>query len=277
MFSGIQLTIGQHWFGAEQVTTISLTHDDAIHWHIYVHHYNDVIMSALASQISRMRSVYSTIYSQRRSKKTSKLRITGLCVGNSPVNTTENVSIWWHHNDQVSMSQHMETETKWLTPFPNSNLNEKIWLFIQISLKFVFHGPIDNKSILVKIMAWRATDNKPLSDQSCLSLLTHSFITPPQWVTDTMAWLTEAWWCHMVIWILVNLGSKNDLLSVYAEPSPEPMLSTGLKEHISEKLLSISKQFYLTKTFDDVYKMSDFSFRPPWINSSWSSDTNMCQ
>ena len=43
-----------------------------------------------------------------RSKKTSKLRITGLCAGNSPVTSefpaqkvsnTENVSIWWRHHD----------------------------------------------------------------------------------------------------------------------------------------------------------------------------------
>ena len=30
-------------------------------------------------------TVYSTFYSKRRSKKTSKLRVTGLCEGNSPV------------------------------------------------------------------------------------------------------------------------------------------------------------------------------------------------
>ena len=44
---------------------------------------------------------------RRRSKKTSKLRVTGLCVGNSPgpVNfphkgpvTQKNVSIWWRHH-----------------------------------------------------------------------------------------------------------------------------------------------------------------------------------
>ena len=43
-----------------------------------------------------------------RSKKTPKLRVTGLCVGNSPVtdefpaqraSNTENVSIWWRHHD----------------------------------------------------------------------------------------------------------------------------------------------------------------------------------
>ena len=45
----------------------------------------------------------------RRSKKTSKLRVTGLCAGNSPetgefparrATNAENVSIWWRHHDQ---------------------------------------------------------------------------------------------------------------------------------------------------------------------------------
>ena len=44
---------------------------------------------------------------RRSSKKTSKLRVTGLCAGNSPVtrefptqmaSNTEYVSIWWHHH-----------------------------------------------------------------------------------------------------------------------------------------------------------------------------------
>ena len=69
-------------------------------------HYNDVIMSATASQITSLTIVYSIVYSRRRSKKTSKLRVTGLCEGNSPVtgefpaqmaSNAENVSIWWRH------------------------------------------------------------------------------------------------------------------------------------------------------------------------------------
>ena len=45
---------------------------------------------------------------RRRSKKTSKLRVTGLCEGNSPVtgqfpaqmaNNAESVSIWWRHHE----------------------------------------------------------------------------------------------------------------------------------------------------------------------------------
>ena len=39
-------------------------------------HYNDVIMSTMASQITSFTIVYSTVYSRHRSKKTSKLRVT---------------------------------------------------------------------------------------------------------------------------------------------------------------------------------------------------------
>ena len=48
---------------------------------------------------------------RRRSKKTSKLRVTGLCAGNSPgtgefpaemASNAENVSIWWRHHENIS-------------------------------------------------------------------------------------------------------------------------------------------------------------------------------
>ena len=48
---------------------------------------------------------------RRISKKTSKLRVTGLCVGNSPgtgefpaqmASNAENVSIWWRHHEEES-------------------------------------------------------------------------------------------------------------------------------------------------------------------------------
>ena len=55
---------------------------------------------------------------RRRWKKTSKLRVTGLCVGNSPgtgefpaqmASKAENLSIWWRHHEQYAcMLQHTE-------------------------------------------------------------------------------------------------------------------------------------------------------------------------
>ena len=69
--------------------------------------YNDIIMGAMASQITSLTIVYSTVLFRPRSKKISKLRITGLCEGNSPMtgefpaqraSNAENVSIWWRHH-----------------------------------------------------------------------------------------------------------------------------------------------------------------------------------
>ena len=57
---------------------------------------------------------------RRRSKKTSKHRVTGLCVGNSPVtgefparraSNAENFSIWWHHRE-------LQIRDQWSTRIP---------------------------------------------------------------------------------------------------------------------------------------------------------------
>ena len=64
-------------------------------------------MDTIASQITSLTIVYSTVYSE----KTSKLRVTGLCVGKSPetgefpaqmASNAENVSIWWRHHARIS-------------------------------------------------------------------------------------------------------------------------------------------------------------------------------
>ena len=79
--------------------------DGSLH-HVTMPHYNDVIISAIASLITSLTSVYSTVYSGADKKK-SKLHVTGLCVGNSPVtgefpaqmaSNAENVSTWWRHH-----------------------------------------------------------------------------------------------------------------------------------------------------------------------------------
>ena len=66
--------------------------------------YIDVMMGAIVSQITSLAIVYSSVTFRRRSKETSKLRVTGLCEGNSPVtgkfpaqraSNAESVSIWW--------------------------------------------------------------------------------------------------------------------------------------------------------------------------------------
>ena len=63
-------------------------------------------MGAMASQITSLTIVYSTVYSGA-DEKSPKLRVTGLCVWNSPgsgefpaqrASNAENVSIWWRHH-----------------------------------------------------------------------------------------------------------------------------------------------------------------------------------
>ena len=61
-------------------------------------------------------------------------------------------------------------------------LNENIRISIEISLKFVPKGPINNNKALVQIMAWRRSGGKPLSEPMMVILLTHICVTRPQWV-----------------------------------------------------------------------------------------------
>ena len=72
-------------------------------------------------------------------------------------------------------------------------LNENVWIPIQISLKFVPQGPINNIPALVQIMGWRRPGNKPLSGPMMVRLPTHIYITRPQWINRerrTLNWNT---------------------------------------------------------------------------------------
>ena len=73
---------------------------------------------------------------RRRSKKTSKLRVTGLCVGNSPVtgefpaqmaSNAENVPIWWCHHAYLRLRLRRIFNTQLCMRFHNS-----IWCCYQI-------------------------------------------------------------------------------------------------------------------------------------------------
>ena len=112
---------------------------------------------------------------RRRSKKKSKLRVTGLCAGISPgtgefpaqmASNAENVSIWWrHHASGYTRSEvvlcHAALKCV-LTHLPLVIMaaisltisrcifvNEMLYSLIRISLRFVPKGPIDNNPGLV--------------------------------------------------------------------------------------------------------------------------------
>ena len=77
-------------------------------------HYTDVIMGAINVSNHQPHDCLLNRLFRRRSKKTSKLRVTGLCAGNSPgtgefpaqmASDAENVSIWWRHHEMQKLIQ----------------------------------------------------------------------------------------------------------------------------------------------------------------------------
>ena len=68
-------------------------------------------------------------------------------------------------------------------------VNDNVLIWIQISLKFVRKGLINNIPSLVQIMAWRWPGDKPLSEPMMIILLTHICVTRPQWV-NVIPWET---------------------------------------------------------------------------------------
>ena len=61
------------------------------------YHYNDVIMSAMTSQIISFMIVYSTVYSgadQRKHQSSASGEFPAQRASNA-----ENASIWWRHHD----------------------------------------------------------------------------------------------------------------------------------------------------------------------------------
>ena len=59
-------------------------------------------------------------------------------------------------------------------------LNENVWILIEISLKFVSKGSINNNPALFQIMVRRRPGDKPLSEPMMVSSLTHICVTRPQ-------------------------------------------------------------------------------------------------
>ena len=70
-------------------------------------------------------------------------------------------------------------------------LNENVWISINISLKFVPRGPINNIPTLVQVMAWRRPGDKPLSEPMMVRLPAHICVTRPQWVNDSFTFILQ--------------------------------------------------------------------------------------
>ena len=98
-------------------------------------------MSAMASQITSLTIIYSTVYSGvASSKKTSKLRVTGLCEGNLPVtgdfpaqrvSNAENVSIWWRHHAISDVIWMQISVNAWKCRYEQYQMHVTLWNITQ--------------------------------------------------------------------------------------------------------------------------------------------------
>ena len=121
-----------HWSPAMgkvaiQLFMITFDRSGLIHNSFTIEHYNNVIVGVMASQITGLTSGHSTVYSGvDKKKKTSKPRVTDLCVGNSPetgefpaqmASNSENVSLWWSHHENTKIARHtVQTMVSWPDP-----------------------------------------------------------------------------------------------------------------------------------------------------------------
>ena len=113
---------------------------------------------------------------KRRSKKTSKLRGTGLCVGNSPetgefptqrASNAENVSIWWRHscNSLKVRKAYMSNVCCWAIYYLNPCL-----LYVNS-----FGRTLTKISVKIQISFFNAFENVVYKGQPlCLALVSYS-------------------------------------------------------------------------------------------------------
>ena len=95
------------------------------------------------------------------------------------------------------------------------SLNENLWILIEISLKFVPMGSINNNPALFQIMAWRRPGDKPLSEPMMVNLLTQICVTRPQWVNWRSCWFFASVQGLAPIWYVSQTSNQFKQQSLY--------------------------------------------------------------
>ena len=123
-------------------------------------------------------------------------------------------------------------------------VNENDWISIKISLKFIPKSPIDNKSVLDQVMAWRRQAPSHYLNQCWPSFLTHICGTRGRWV--------KSWWpaktmqhhrtwstlSHKMAYRLFNTKALSGPMAIYSQLD----LSSGTYFHHFNQNTDISKQ-----------------------------------
>ena len=83
--------------------------------------------------------------------------------------------------------------------------NKNVWIWIEMSLKFVPNGPKNNIPALVLIMALLQPGDKPLSEPMMDGLPTHKWVIGPQWINYqpslSMPLNFNITWPGAVVWL----------------------------------------------------------------------------
>ena len=116
---------------------------------LFLLHHNDVIMSAMACQITGVSIICSTFFQAQIKESIKALRhwpLWGESTGDQGIpsqraNNAENVSIWWRHYDKLSML--VFGYPSWLccdANFNPFNTDEIKWIWIKIEDSEIFLG-----------------------------------------------------------------------------------------------------------------------------------------
>ena len=154
---------------------------------------------------------------RRNSKKTSKLRVTGLCAGNSPgtgefpaqmASYAENVTIWWRHHvyQWYSLCTLMATElsswkiTRWQAATSISMTTN--WHHLLTSMTWWFH-PLHCEETLLYVTSCCAGYVCGLSTRLCLNWTSFDAPVLPPWMGP---W---SWMFTQQCWVATEVGSGN--------------------------------------------------------------------
>ena len=125
---------------------------------------------------------------RRRSKKTTRLRVTGLCVGNSP-ETGEfpaQMAIWWRHYDMYLSNTCNEWHLQqFMLNYPQLIASGPRWWCVNI---------VSGNSLV-------RSGNKPLPEPMLTQIISPHGVTRPQWVNVKNVKNLSALHCqHHVCW-----------------------------------------------------------------------------
>ena len=157
-------------------------------------HNNDVIMSAMASQIISLTIVYSSVYSGT-DKKTSERRIIGLCEGNSPVTgmiTSKNYLVFMFNCDKQLYRRHCYSVWQGIPAIfisfhrniPSLNMqchNDNLWLFWVVRL--CYYGKKHNVNILMVPELFRNLDRQKRHNRLLCVLLVQTLLVR-EWLNN---------------------------------------------------------------------------------------------